>query len=42
MKRIAALKPRTVAAMHGSAYVGDGARAIADVAQVMKEVLAGS
>ena len=42
MRRLAALKPRTVAAMHGSAYVGDGARAIADVAQVMKEVLAGS
>ena len=42
MKRLAALKPRTMAAMHGSAYVGDGARAIADVAQVMKEVLAGS
>jgi flavorubredoxin len=42
MKRLAALKPRTVAAMHGSVYLGDGARAIAEVAGVMKEVLAGS
>jgi flavorubredoxin len=40
MKRLAALKPRTIAVMHGSVYVGDGASAIADVAQVMKEVLA--
>jgi hypothetical protein len=28
--------------MHGSVYIGDCARAIADVAQVMKEVLAGA
>jgi flavorubredoxin len=42
MKRLAALKPRTIAVMHGSVYVGDGASAIADVAQVMKEVLAES
>lgn len=39
LQRLAALKPRTVAAMHGSTYVGDGARAIDDVAQVMKDVL---
>jgi flavorubredoxin len=42
MKRLAALKPRTIAVMHGSVYVGDGASAIADVTQVMKEVLAES
>jgi hypothetical protein len=41
LKRLAALKPRTLAAMHGSTFVGDGERAIADLAQVMKEVLAG-
>lgn len=40
LQRLAALKPNTLAAMHGSTYVGDGARAIADVAQVMKDVLA--
>jgi flavorubredoxin len=41
LQRLAALKPRTLAAMHGSAYVGDGARAIDDLAQVMKDVLSG-
>lgn len=40
LQRLAALKPRTVAAMHGSTFVGDGARAIDDLAQVMKDVLA--
>jgi flavorubredoxin len=40
MQRLAALKPRTLAAMHGSTFVGDGARAIDDLAQVMKDVLA--
>jgi flavorubredoxin len=39
LQRLAALKPRTIAAMHGSAYVGDGAQALADIAQVMQEVL---
>jgi flavorubredoxin len=39
LQRLAALKPRTIAAMHGSAYVGDGAQAIADLAQVMHQVL---
>jgi hypothetical protein len=28
--------------MHGSTYVGDGESAILDLAQAMKEVLAGS
>jgi flavorubredoxin len=40
LQRLAALQPTTLAAMHGSTYVGDGARAIADLAQVMKDVLA--
>jgi flavorubredoxin len=42
LKRLAALKPRTLAAMHGSAFVGDGERALTDVAQVIKEILAGA
>jgi len=41
LKRLAALKPRTLATMHGSAFVGDGERAIADLARVVKEVLSG-
>lgn len=40
LQRLAALKPRAVAAMHGSTFIGDGARAIDDLAQVMKDVLA--
>ena len=40
MQGLAALEPRTLAAMHGSAYVGDGAQAIRDLAVVMREVLA--
>jgi len=40
LERLAALRPRYLAAMHGSTYVGDGAKALADVAQVMKRVLA--
>jgi flavorubredoxin len=35
---LAALKPRTLAAMHGSTFVGDGAQALRDLAVVMKEV----
>ena len=41
LQRIAALKPRTLATMHGSTFVGDGERAIGDLANVMKEVLRG-
>jgi len=40
MQNLAALNPQTLAPMHGSAYVGDGARAIRDLAAVMREVLA--
>lgn len=39
---LAALKPRTLAAMHGSAFTGDGERAIGDLAGVMKELFAGA
>jgi flavorubredoxin len=39
LQGLADLKPRTVATMHGSAYAGDGERAIRDLAVVMREVL---
>ena len=39
LQRLAALKPRTLATMHGSTFVGDGARAVTDLAQVFQEVL---
>jgi flavorubredoxin len=42
LKRLAALKPKTLATMHGSTFVGDGERALNDVAQVVKDVLAKS
>jgi flavorubredoxin len=42
LSRLADLKPKSVASMHGSTYVGDGEPAINDLAQVMKDVLAGS
>ncbi len=39
MQRLAALKPRTIVPMHGSTYVGDGERALRELAVVMREVL---
>ena len=39
LMELAALKPRTCATMHGSAFVGDGTRALRDLATVMKDVL---
>jgi hypothetical protein len=39
--RLADPKPKTIASMHGSTYVGDGESAILDLAQAMKDVLAG-
>jgi len=41
LQRLAALKPRTIATMHGSTFVGDGEKAITDLAQVLRDVLAG-
>ena len=41
LQRLAGLKPKTLAAMHGSTFVGDGAQALTDVVQVMKEILGG-
>ena len=39
LRRLAGLKPKTLAAMHGSTYIGDGESALLDLAQVMKNVL---
>ncbi len=39
MQELADLKPSTIATMHGSAYAGDGARALRDLATMMREVL---
>ncbi len=39
LQGLADLKPRTIAPMHGSAYSGDGERAMRDLAVVMREVL---
>jgi flavorubredoxin len=38
LEELASLKPRTLAAMHGSAFIGDGARALRDLGSVMREV----
>jgi len=38
LQELATLKPKTLAAMHGSAFVGDGERALRDLAVVMREV----
>ncbi|HEX8161183.1 MAG TPA: hypothetical protein VF538_04885 [Pyrinomonadaceae bacterium] len=39
--RLAALKPHTLALMHGSSFTGDSAAALNDLADVMREVLGG-
>lgn len=41
LRRLAQLNPKTIAAMHGSSFAGDGGRALRDLAAVMREVLAG-
>ena len=38
LKRLATLRPRTLATMHGSVYVGDGSEALRDLAGVIREV----
>lgn len=40
LKRLAELQPKMLVTMHGSAYVGDGGRALRDLAVMFKEVLA--
>jgi len=39
IRELAALKPRTCATMHGSAYVGDGGQALLDLGRAMEHVL---
>jgi flavorubredoxin len=39
LRRLAGLKPRTLALMHGSTFKGDGSTAILDLAVVIKETL---
>lgn len=41
LNRLAALKPKVIAPMHGSTFVGDGQSAIFDLVQVIKDVLDG-
>ncbi len=41
MDRLASLRPRTLAVMHGSSYEGDGAAALAALDGVLREVLGG-
>ncbi|MDQ2695012.1 MAG: MBL fold metallo-hydrolase [Pseudomonadota bacterium] len=40
--RLAALRPKTLAIMHGSAFTGDGAGALRDLGVVMEEILGGA
>jgi flavorubredoxin len=39
LQKLADLDPRTIAPMHGSAYAGDGGRAVRDLAVMLREVL---
>lgn len=39
MEKLIALKPKTIAAMHGSAFCGDGEQALRDLAIVYRELL---
>ena len=39
LHRLGELQPKTLATMHGSAYVGDGSHALRDLAVMFKEVL---
>lgn len=41
LQRLSALKPCTIALMHGSSFVGDGEHALKDLAVAMREVLGG-
>jgi hypothetical protein len=39
LRRLATLHPERLATMHGSVYVGDGSKALHDLAGVLREVL---
>ena len=38
LKKLAELKPKTLAIMHGSSFSGDGARALGDLNVALREV----
>jgi hypothetical protein len=40
LEKLAALKPRTLAAMHGSTFVGDGAGLLLASADIIRDVSA--
>ena len=42
IKRLAELKPKTIAVMHGSSFSGDGAKALNELGLVLREVLGNS
>jgi aspartate-semialdehyde dehydrogenase len=42
LQRLAALKPKTIAVMHGSSFSGNGEQALTDLASVMRQVLSGN
>jgi len=39
LQRLAALRPRTLAIMHGSTFIGDGGQTLTDAATMMKKAL---
>jgi hypothetical protein len=39
MRRLAALAPRTLAAMHGASYRGEGAKVLTALAEVLRETI---
>ena len=41
LRRLAELRPKTLALMHGSTFVGDGRGALLDLSKAMREVLGG-
>jgi hypothetical protein len=41
MNGLANLQPKTLAAMHGSSFVGDGARALRDLDAILRDILGG-
>src|SRR5262249_16248314 len=41
LRRLAGLKPATLAVMHGSSFSGDGARALHELARIVGKILGG-
>jgi flavorubredoxin len=39
LQKLISLEPKTIAAMHGSSFIGDGANALRDLGTVMRELL---